>query len=46
MRACMLFVTGLLVGVGLHTVAAVDRTYLDWKYLNGTRTVPGTGSTR
>src|SRR5215210_2454682 len=22
MRACMLFVTGLLVGVGLHTVAA------------------------
>jgi hypothetical protein len=31
--------------VALHAQGAADSTYLDWKYLNGTRTAPGTGLT-
>jgi hypothetical protein len=31
--------------VGLYTTGAADGTYIDWKYLNGTRTKPGTGVT-
>jgi hypothetical protein len=29
--------------LGLVTANAADPTYVDWKYLNGTRTKPGTG---
>ena len=31
--------------VGLFGAGAADGTYLDWKYLNGTRTRPGSGVT-
>ena len=31
--------------VGLHAASAPDSTYLDWKYLDGTRTRPGSGVT-
>jgi hypothetical protein len=31
--------------VGLFAAAAADGTYLDWKYLNGTQTRPGSGVT-
>ena len=31
--------------VALHGASAADGTYLDWKYLNGTQTRPGTGMT-
>jgi len=31
--------------VGLHVSSAADTTYLDWKFLDGTRTAPVTGLT-
>jgi len=31
--------------VGLFTPGAADRSYLDWKYLNGSRTAPASGLT-
>ena len=31
--------------VGLHRASAADETYVDWKYLNGTQTRPGSGLT-
>src|SRR6266850_1795979 len=31
--------------VGLYAAGAADSTYVDWKYLNGTRTKPGAGMT-
>jgi hypothetical protein len=31
--------------LGLHAVSALDTVYSDWKYLNGTRTVPASGLT-
>ena len=31
--------------VGLHATSAADTVYLDWKYLNGTRTPPAAGLT-
>lgn len=31
--------------VGLHTTAAADTLWTDWKYLNGTRTAPAAGLT-